>query len=111
MKELIGASTELITLGVIAREPDYGYRILRRVNEAAAGVFTWAEGTLYPVLHKLEKRGLVKATWKEGESGRRRRYYAITAAGRVAMKEQATQWTSMSDIVRAVIMPALGGAS
>src|SRR5688572_15885610 len=59
-KEIVGASTVLVILGELAKEPNYGYEIVRRVNAAADGIFEWQEGTIYPVLHKLEKEQLVR---------------------------------------------------
>src|SRR3954447_11078437 len=59
-KELVGASTTVLILGVLARQPSYGYEIVKSVNDQAKGLFTWLEGTIYPVLHKLEKDSLIR---------------------------------------------------
>jgi len=91
-KELVGASTGVLILGVLRGGASYGYDIVRQVNEVAGGAFTWQEGTVYPVLHKLEREGLVRAKWQESESGRRRKYYAITQAGHRALDEGKRQW-------------------
>ena len=91
-KELVGASTALLILGILARAPSYGYEIVKRVNEEADGVFTWQEGTVYPVLHKLEKDGFVQSQWQEAETGRRRKYYSITARGRERLAAGASEW-------------------
>lgn len=98
-KELMGASTSLLVLSVLAKEPSYGYRVIKRVNEEADGKFVWQEGTLYPVLHKLEKEGLVRTQWQEAETGRRRRYYYITAKGREALVERKRQWNDFHLII------------
>lgn len=98
-KELMGASTGLLVLGVLARGPSYGYEIVRTVNEQADGLLVWQEGTLYPVLHKLEKQGLVRAQWQETQSGRQRKYYYITAAGRSSLRQDVQQWTAVNDLV------------
>ena len=91
-KELVGASTALIVLGVLARKASWGYEIVRQVNEEADGVFTWREGTVYPVLHRLEKDGLVRSQWEETDAGRRRKYYTVTARGRECLAEGAREW-------------------
>ena len=91
-KELVGASTVVLILGVLRRESSYGYDIVRQVNEQAGGAFTWQEGTVYPVLHKLERDGFIRSRWQEADSGRRRKYYAITPSGRTALDEGAEQW-------------------
>ncbi|MBI2424313.1 MAG: helix-turn-helix transcriptional regulator [Candidatus Hydrogenedentes bacterium] len=102
-KELVGASTAVIILGVLAREPSYGYQIVKRVNEAADGVWEWQEGTVYPVLHKLEKDKLVRAQWQEADTGRQRKYYYITAAGRDALSTQAERWKAFNGIVAQLV--------
>lgn len=91
-KELVGASTGLLILGVLAKAPSYGYEIVKQVNDEAGELFTWQEGTVYPVLHKLEKDGYVRTQWQEADSGRRRKYYYITAAGRELLSEGAREW-------------------
>ena len=102
-KELVGASTGLLILGVLQREgASYGYDIVRRVNQRADGAFTWREGTIYPLLHKLERRGLVRGTWQEAPHGRRRKYYALTAAGRAALNEGKRQWDLFHHIIHNV---------
>lgn len=98
-KELMGASTGLLVLSALAREASYGYQILRRINDDADGLFTWQEGTLYPVLHKLQKEGLVRAQWQEADTGRRRKYYYITAKGRDALGEGVELWDAFTGII------------
>lgn len=98
-KELVGASTALLVLGVLARKPSYGYDILKHVNDEAGDLFTWQEGTVYPVLHKLEKDGFVRAQWQEADSGRRRKYYYITAAGRGLLAAGAREWSGFFSLL------------
>jgi DNA-binding PadR family transcriptional regulator len=98
-KELVGATTSLLVLSVLAREPSYGYQIIRRLNEEAAGIFAWQEGTVYPVLHKLEKEKLVRAQWQQADTGRQRKYYYITAKGREALGESVEQFNAFHGIV------------
>lgn len=98
-KELVGASTSLLILGILARSPSYGYEIVRRVNDEADGVFSWREGTIYPVLHKLEKDGFVVSRWEEAETGRNRKYYHITARGRACLASGAREWKGFAGLV------------
>jgi len=98
-KELVGASTGLLILSVLAREASYGYEIIRRINEEAGGVFTWQEGTVYPVLFKLEKEGLLRSQWQQADTGRERKYYYITAKGRDALKTGAREWNAFHAVV------------
>ncbi len=91
-KELVGASTGLLALSILAKEPNYGYQVIKAINREAGGLFIWQEGTVYPVLHKLEKDGLVRAQWQQAETGRRRKYYYITAKGRESLAAGVAQW-------------------
>ena len=91
-KELVGASASLMVLGVLAKAPNYGYEIVKCVNDEAGDLFTWQEGTIYPVLHKLEKDGHVRAQWQHADSGRPRKYYYITAKGRELLTDGVREW-------------------
>jgi PadR family transcriptional regulator len=101
-KELVGASTSLLVLGILAKEPSYGYEVVRRVNDEAEGLFEWQEGTVYPVLHKLEKEGMVRAQWQDANTGRRRKYYYITAPGREALSSQVEKWNAFHGLVNRI---------
>jgi DNA-binding PadR family transcriptional regulator len=98
-KELVGASTAMLVLGVLARESSYGYEIVKRINEQARGAFTWQEGTVYPVLHRLERDGLIRARWQEADTGRKRKYYALTPAGRNALDDGKRQWHVFHEMI------------
>jgi len=101
-KELVGASTRLLVLAALAREASYGYQIVKKVNESANGIFTWSEGTIYPILHKLEKDRQVRSQWQEAENGRERKYYYITAKGRAALWQDVNQWKSVHALILSV---------
>lgn len=98
-KELMGASTSLLILGILTKSPNYGYQIVKHLNEETEDIFTWQEGTIYPVLHKMEKEGFISTEWQEAESGRQRKYYFITEAGRAFLKESAKEWKGFYDII------------
>ena len=98
-KDLIGASAEVLILGVLAREPSYGYQIIKRVNDESDGLFAWQEGTVYPILHKLERNGFVRAQWQDADTGRRRKYYYVTAAGRERLRAAAREWAAVNKLV------------
>jgi len=101
-KELVGASTSLLVLGILSKDPSYGYEVVKKVNDEAEGLFLWQEGTIYPVLHKLEKEGLVRAQWQEAGTGRRRKYYYITAPGREALSSQVEKWNAFHGLVNRI---------
>lgn len=98
-KELVGASTGVLILSVLKRGPSYGYDIVRQINDEAADAFTWQEGTVYPVLHKLEEQGLVRCRWQESPTGRQRKYYILTAAGRQALDDGTRQWELFHQLI------------
>ena len=95
-KDLVAASATPIVLGILAEGESYGYAILKRVNELSGGRITWTDGMLYPLLHRLERLGLVEASWGEGPTGRRRKHYALTREGRAALAEQRSQWQAVT---------------
>ena len=77
--ELTAASSVPAVLAVLADGESHGYAILQRVRESSGGRTDWADGMLYPLLHRLERLGHVEARWEVAESGRRRRYYRLRA--------------------------------
>ena len=95
-KDLVAASATPIVLGILAEGESYGYAILKRVNDLSGGRITWTDGMLYPLLHRLERLGLVEASWGEGLTGRRRKHYALTRDGRAALAEQRSQWQAVT---------------
>jgi PadR family transcriptional regulator, regulatory protein PadR len=101
-KDLIAASSTPIVLAILAEEDSYGYAILQRVREVSGGRMTWTDGMLYPVLHRLERLGFVEARWEVAESGRRRKYYAITPSGRAQLAEERRQWGVVDATLRAI---------
>jgi DNA-binding PadR family transcriptional regulator len=96
-KDLVAASATPLVLGILAEGDSYGYAILKQVNELSGGRMAWTDGMLYPLLHRLERQGYVKASWGTAESGRKRKHYAITASGRSALAERHQQWTVVAE--------------
>ena len=106
-KDLVAASATPIVLGVLARGEDYGYSILRRIKDASGGSLDWSEGMVYPLLHRLERQGLITARWGTSESGRRRKYYALTDAGRSEASAVAARWAQFTDTTRLLTDPLI----
>jgi PadR family transcriptional regulator PadR len=75
----------LLVLGLLEDEPKYGYAIIKELDARSNSYFQMKEGSLYPVLHQLEKEGLVKTQWRQQRGKLNRRYYSITARGRKAL--------------------------
>jgi DNA-binding PadR family transcriptional regulator len=91
-KELVAASTVPLVLSVLEDGENYGYALIQRVRELSDDQIVWTEGMLYPVLHWMEDNGLVESEWKEGEAGRRRKYYRLRKEGRKALQMEKSQW-------------------
>ncbi|WP_421742339.1 PadR family transcriptional regulator [Cellulomonas sp.] len=101
-KDLVAASATPLVLGILADGDLYGYAILKRVSELSGGRMQWTDGMLYPLLHRLERLGHVSSSWGTSEAGRRRKHYAITPTGRVALAERQAQWSVVADALRQV---------
>jgi DNA-binding PadR family transcriptional regulator len=101
-KELIAASSTPIVLSILAEGDSYGYAILQRVRALSGGHLEWTDGMLYPVLHRLERLGHIKARWSVSETGRRRKYYRITPGGRAQLAEERRQWQAVDATVRGI---------
>ncbi len=100
-KDLVAASATPMVLAILSEGESYGYAILRRVDELSGGELQWTDGMLYPVLHRLERNGYVKATWGKAKSGRRRKYYRITDRGSEELASQRRQWRVVNATLRA----------
>ena len=101
-KELVAATSASITLTILCEADSYGYEIIQRVTELTRGELEWTEAMLYPVLHRLESRALVKSYWQTSPSGRKRKYYAITSAGRAELKDRKRQWRIVDGVLGAL---------
>lgn len=101
-KDLVAASSTPLVLAILAEGDSYGYAILQRVRELSGGHMEWTDGMLYPVLHRLERLGHVKPRWVMAESGRRRKYYRITAQGRAQLEIERRQWQTVDATLRGI---------
>lgn len=97
---------DALILAVLGREPAHGYAILNSLRLTSDGVFDLPEGTLYPILHRLEGQGLVRAQW-QSVAGRKRKVYALTKAGHTAVEVERADWRRYSQAVDQI----LGGAT
>lgn len=89
-------------LAVLAEGPLYGYHIAKRIKAMSADVLAMGEGTMYPLLHRLEQTKLLESFWQE-VGGRRRKYYSITTAGKKVLQEKTAEWTNFAQALNAVI--------
>jgi DNA-binding PadR family transcriptional regulator len=94
-KDLVAASSRPLILSILAEGESYGYELTRRVRELSEGVLEWSDGMLYPVLHRLEREGLIVSEWKQSETGRERKYYRLSQGGRKSLRAERQQWLNV----------------
>ncbi len=107
-RELMKGTTVPIVLRLLSEREMYGYEIVKVVNERTGGRFEWREGTLYPCLHRLETRGLVRSRWQDAPNGRQRKYYVLTRKGQAELAARKEEWKEFSTAVNAVLLGATG---
>lgn len=95
-KDLVAAVATPLVLAILSEGESYGYAILKKVRELSGGELEWSDGMLYPLLHRLEKSGSIRAEWSVSAEGRRRRNYQITQGGRAQLAEHERQWTTVN---------------
>ena len=100
--------TKLLVLSLLAGEDMYGYQMIVELGRRSNRTFEMKEGTLYPVLHGLEKDGYVEAYQQEAPTGRVRKYYHLTRKGGAALKAEEKAWEAYSGAVNAVLRSSAG---
>lgn len=99
-KTLIASAAKPIILSILQTGESYGYQIIKRVRLASGGTLEWSSSLLYPVLHRLEKDGLIQSRWKLSEKGRMRRNYLITDLGRKELAVEKERWLSIHNVLK-----------
>lgn len=99
-RALVAASAKSIVLSLLTTGESYGYQILKRVRLVSGGTLKWSSAMLYPVLHRLEKDGLIRSEWKLSGEGRMRKYYSLTERGRQQFFSEKEQWFSVHDALK-----------
>ncbi len=98
-KELVAAAAEPLVLSLLAKGESYGYAIIQEIKARSNGRLAWTDGMLYPVLHRMEHRGLIKSRWGESETGRKRKYYSLKKDGKEAMNSHHEQWSVVHTVL------------
>jgi len=98
-KDLIAASSIPLVLSILNEGDDYGYSIIKKVMAASDNQLQWKEGSLYPVLSKLEKKGLITSAIKI-ENGRKRKYYSINKPGKTRLEELKKEWQLITNTMK-----------
>jgi transcriptional regulator len=90
---------DLLILKVLALEPQHGWAISERLQQISTGVVHVQQGSLYPALHRLERRGWIKAEWAASDNNRRAKYYQLTRAGRRQLETETAAWRTLSSAI------------
>jgi transcriptional regulator len=94
---------DLLILRTLALGPQHGWAISERVQQVSSDVLQIQQGSLYPALHRLERRGWIKAEWGASENNRRARYYALTRTGRKQLEAEAEDWRKLAGAVGQIL--------
>lgn len=105
-KELLKGSTTVLILSILNRKDMYGYEMIKEIDLRSKGIFSFKEGTLYPILHTLENANYIEAYWDDSNSGRKRKYYKITDSGKKILFEKESEWKLFSETVNNVLWEA-----
>lgn len=107
-KELLKGAADTLVLSSFAEGEKYGYAVVKELERRSEGYFCLKEGTLYPILHRLERQGLLTARWETMPNGSERRYYSLTAKGSRVLADKLSEWQSFARAVgRVTGVPSL----
>ena len=101
--DLPQGTLDLLILKTLALEPHHGWAISERIQQISSNVLQIQQGSLYPALHRLERRGWIKAQWGVSENSRRAKYYDLTKSGRKQLETEAGAWRKLSAAMAQVL--------
>lgn len=98
-RELLKGAADTLILSTFADGEKYGYQVVKELERRSEGFFCLKEGTLYPILHRLERQGLLSCRWQTMPNGSERRYYALTSKGQRALSDKLDEWQTFVQAV------------
>jgi PadR family transcriptional regulator PadR len=101
-RDLLRGSLDLMILSVLAGGKKYGYLIQKQVRETSGSRVDLQAGTMYPILHRLEEEKLIRSSWEES-TGRKRKWYELTAAGKKRLTAQAAEWSDYAQVIEQIL--------
>jgi PadR family transcriptional regulator PadR len=104
--ELIPGTLDMLVLKTVSRETMHGYAVAQTIQRLSEDVLRVEEGALYPALHRLEVRGLLRSEWGVSDNNRRAKYYTLTAAGRRELEREAASWSRVALAIHRVMQSA-----
>jgi transcriptional regulator len=105
-RDLLHGTLDALVLKTLTRGPRHGYAIAKWIEDTTASAFQIEEGSLYPALYRMERRGWIEAAWGVSELGRAAKIYSLTRQGRAQLKHETTQWAAYSAAVSKVLLAA-----
>lgn len=101
--DLLQGTLDMLILKIVALEPIHGYGIAQRIRQISKEVLQVQQGSLYPALHRLEKRGWLRSKWSEAETGREAKFYTLTRGGRKQLEDESANWNRLSAAVSVIM--------
>lgn len=101
--DLVQGTLDMLILKILALQPMNGWAISQRLKQVSSDVLGVSDGSLYPALHKLERRGWITAQWKSSENNRRARFYSLTRLGRKNLEKETANWNRVSAAISGVV--------
>jgi len=101
--DLLQGTLDLLILKTLALEANHGWGIAQRIQQVSRDVLQVGQGSLYPALHRLEKKGLISSEWQSTESNRNAKYYELTRSGRAQLARELSEWRRMSGAIALVL--------
>jgi PadR family transcriptional regulator len=104
--ELLQGTLDMLILKIVALGPVHGYGISHRIRQISKDVLQVQQGSLYPALHRLERRGWLEATWGESENGRQAKFYKLSSKGRKQLTKEESNWQRLAEAVTLIMQTA-----
>ena len=101
--DLVQGTLDLLILKTISLEPKHGWAIAKRIQQISGEVLQVQQGSLYPALHRLEQQGWIRAKWGDTDTGRKAKFYSLTAAGRAQLAAETASWNRLSGAINLVV--------
>ena len=101
--DLVQGTLDMLILKIVALEPMNGWAISLRLKQISSDVLGVSDGSLYPALHKLERRGWITAQWKSSGNNRRAKFYSLTRLGRRQLEKETANWTRISTAISGIV--------
>jgi transcriptional regulator len=109
--DLLQGTLDMLILQTLSRGPSHGYGISQAIRTGSGEVFRVETGSLYPALHRLERRKLIRAEWKMSDNRQRAKFYRLTPTGRRHLAREQSRWTQLVGAVAALMRPGRQGGS